>query len=279
MRPLLCPLAVGISFLLGACATEAPPLPLAAVPDEATAIDPDLVVSTAEERVRLADHRGRVLVLSVAPASSADAWLALDDAYPDLAEAGAHVIGIVTDGRREVGSATPYPLRHAEDGAWAHALGYAGEAIAVVIGPGGALRGHAEQPTGDDIVALAAPALLEVELSGFDAAPDVDTLSPATVESLVRGGAALIDVRSDGAPLADAVAIPLAALRADLLPLDPDTPIVFVGPDAQAARARAETWGFRVVYAVPDAFGLVEAPAPDELPDYDPRDDLPRVRG
>ena len=275
MRLPLVLLAVG--FALGACgkAVDTPQVSVETA-DAVPEIDRDLVLPTAEERVRLADHRGDVLVFQVASAGDADAWSALDDAYPDLAAEGATVMAIVMDGRRD--EASPYPVRHAENHDWARSMGYEGAPMAVVIGPAGRLRGRSFEATGDDLILLAAPVLLESE----DAAPVTDappTLTAESVESLVRSGAALIDVRAEGAPLANAVAIPLDRLRAEVLPPDLGIAIVFVGPDAEAATALAESWGHEAVYALPDAFGLEELTPEEALPTYDPRDDLPRVRG
>ena len=271
MRSLPLLLALGVA----ACgAPDAPPAP-DAVPSDAPALAPDLVVPTAEEAVRLQDHRGRVLVMQLA-AADAPAWEALADAALDLETEGAALLGIVTEGRVDAAS-LPYPVRHADDLGWARALGFTGEPLTLVVGPSGRLRGQGADATADEIVMLAAPVLLEQEPAPAPAAPEA--LTVAAVERMVRGGAALIDVRPEGAPLADAFAVPLARLAPELLPLDLGTPIVFVGPDAAEAAARAAGWGHLETHAFPDPTGLEIAAPIDERPAYDPRDDLPRVRG
>lgn len=268
-----------LTLLISACGTpDPPPTPDAAAsaPTDAPVMDPDLVVATAEESVRLGDHRGDVLVLQLAPAAAAGAWAALDDAHADLAAEGATVIGLVTDGRLD--GDRLYPVRHTAAGDWSSALGYQGAPLTVVIGPAGRLRGRSADMTGDAIVAVAAPVLLEAEAAApaLDVAP---ALTADAVEALVRDGAALIDVRPTGEPLAHALAIPLASLRPDVLPPDPGVAVVFVGPDAAAAAEQAAAWGHTAALALEEATGLELAPDVQDLPVYDARDDLPRVRG
>ena len=265
---------------LGACATPDPAPPSGGRSADVTAapsLDANLVVATAEEAVRLGDHRGHVLVLQLAAASDEAAWLAFADAAPDLQAEGATLLGIVTEGRLDGSPALPFPARHARGLDWAEPLGFTGEALTVVVGPQGRLRGRGTRATADDIVVLAAPVLLELDAGGVDL--DVEVLTASTVEALVRHGAALIDVRPEGEPLAHALAVPLAHLTPDVLPPDPATPLVFVGPEAAAAAAIAADWGYAETHALADPTGLAMAAPIDALPVYDARDDLPRVRG
>lgn len=269
---LLLPLAVA------GCGTPDAPTPDADLRAEATqpTLDRDLVVATAEEAVRLGDHRGHVLVMQLAAADDEAAWLAFADAAVDLEAEGATLLGIVTDGHLDPG-ALPFSIRHADGMAWADPLGFDGDPLTIVVGPQGRLRGRSVKASADAIIRLAAPVLLE--LDGAGTAVEVDVLTASSVEALVRHGAALIDVRAEGEPLAHALAVPLARLSADRLPPDPATPVVFVGPDAPEAAALADAWGYAETHALLDPAGLEMAAPIDALPVYDARDDLPRVRG
>lgn len=264
-------------FALSAAACGAPDAPAdASSASLEPTLDGDLIVTTAEEAVRLGDHRGHVLVMQLAPAGD-DAWAAFSDAAPDLEAEGASLLGIVTEGRLDDASALPFPIRHADGLAWAHAIGFTGEPLTVVVGPGGRLRGRGVSATADEIVMLAAPVLLEQD--GVEDAFEVGPLTATAVEGLVRRGAALFDVRAEGAPLAHALAVPFVRLAPELLPPDLATPLVFVGPDAAEAAALAGAWGYAEAHALTDPTGLEMAAPIDELPAYDARDDLPRVRG
>lgn len=268
---------VGLALLTAACGSPDAPAG-AKTPGEiaeAPSLDADLVVPTAEEAVHLDDHRGRVLVMQLAAADANAAWAALADASPDLQMEGATLLGIVTEGALR--GDHPFTVRHADGLAWADALDFTGLPLVVVVGPDGRLRGRHVAPSADEIVVLAAPVLLEAEDAATRLLPTA--LTAATVEAMVRAGAALIDVRAAGPPLANALAVPLGQLRADVLPPDVGSDVVFVGPDAEAAAALATSWGYDATHALVDPTGLAEAAPIDALPVYDERDDLPRVRG
>ena len=224
---------------------------------------PDVAVETATGPLRLADVRGQRLVIQFAPADSVEAWAALADAAADLTAEGAVVVGVSTDGPPPE---SPYRVATDPHGA-AAAFGYTGVPIAVVIDGAGTLRGLTAPRHADDLFALAAPVLLEAE-TGVSIAPPVvgAALDADGVDRLVRGGAALIDLRpADLRALEGLVPYALvcspARLAADVLPADVGAPVVLLGPGAVDAAAQAAAWGYANVHVVPDASALATGPA------------------
>ncbi len=244
---------------------------------------PDVTLETSAGPLQISDAHGQRLVIQFAPADSVEAWTALAAAAADLTAEGALVVGVSTDG-----PPPESPFRVASDagGAAAAAFGYVGVPLAVVIDGQGVLRGIAAPRHADDLFALAAPVLLEADgvavagpaLPVVGAALDADG-----VDRLVRGGAALIDLRDRALRDAQgsvpyALVCPLGRLAADVLPADIGAPVVLLGPDAADAAAQAAGWGYRNVHVVLDASGLAVGAAPvDAEPAASPR--RPSVRG
>ena len=252
--------------LLAATALAAALLAVAGCAPGAPAVGgpaPDVTIETAAGPLHLADARGRRLVVQFAPADSVEAWAALAAASADLAAEGALVVGVSTDGPPPE---SPFQTGRDVHGA-AAAFGYTGVPLAVVIDGAGTLRGLTAPRHADDLFALAAPVLLEGDASVSLAPPVVGAALDADgVERLVRGGAALIDLRPAGLRAAEgavpfALVCPPARLAADVLPADVGAVVVLLGPAAPAAAEQAAAWGYRNVHVVADASALAAGPA------------------
>ncbi|HEX8298710.1 MAG TPA: redoxin domain-containing protein [Rubricoccaceae bacterium] len=255
MLPLLRPAALLALLAVAACTPSAPP-----VGGPAPAVE----VQTASGVLRLADLHGQQVVLQFAPADSLEAWAALAAASADLTASGALVIGVSTDGTPPE---SPFRVARDEDGTAAAAFGYTGVPLAVVIDRAGVLRGLTAPRQPDDLFALAAPVLLEEDAAEVPG-PPVDPVGTdaESVERLVRGGAALIDLRDAATreaegPVRYALVCPVGRFAADVLPADVGTAVVLLGPDASEAARQAAKWGYRDVHAVTDVTDLAEAPA------------------
>lgn len=285
--PALC-LALALS--VGACAdapatAEEPVRPGRRVAMEAEggggALAPDLRLSGPEGGFHLAEARGKAVVFLFAPSESA-AWAGLREAAPDLEAGGALVVGVAPG---EASSPAAPGLRPYTDpeGVAAAGAGYGGEALALVVGPDGRVRGRMEGPKGAaDFYALAAPALLEME---SDAPPVAATDGPAEadperVRELVRSGAALFDLRPIEQALREG-AIPHAArvtgpLVPSALPANLAVPVVFIGPDAEASAMRAQAWGYDAVFFFENAAELARPSETVAEPAAAPQRNAPR---
>lgn len=239
-------------LLLAAVATGA--LSFAAVyvtarPDAAPALGPapDVAFDGPDGRFRLADERGRPVVLQFAPADSVEAWAVLAEAYAHLEAVGAVVLGVATSGDAPE---SPYAVGHDPGAHAAEAFGYDGRPLAVVVDAGGRLRGHASPRDVAALYALAAPVL--VESDGVGAESVVVDLRPAAQRD------------AEGRLPRAVVAAPDALTAADL-PADLAVPIVVVGPDAEAVAVRVRAWGYPDVEVLGDA-GLLDAEPMAEPP-------------
>ena len=266
-------LVVLLLAALPGCADSAPPVggPV-----------PDVTVATSAGPFRLAAAHGRDVVIQFAPADSVEAWATLASAAADLEAEGALVIGVSTDG-----PPPESPFRTATDagGTAAAVFGYVGVPLAVVIDRSGVLRGIAAPRQADDLFALAAPVLLEGDGVGAEPVPVLGTALDADgVDRLVRGGAALIDLRGDAeraaeGPVRYALVCPPGRLAADVLPADVGAPVVLLGAGAAQAAEQAAGWGYANVHVVLDASGLTMGPAvstPLDAPRPEPRADAPQ---
>jgi hypothetical protein len=235
----------------------------------------------------LADAAGRAVVLQFGPAAP-EAWAALSDAHADLDAAGALVVGAVTDG--SVGSLRlPFATVADPKGVVAETYGYTGAPLVVVIDAEGRLRARAEAVgTTDGFFDLAAGALLEAGDLQAPLAPASETrepqpLAPGAVMDLVREGAALLDLRPDGA-LGREGAIPYALIVSpelfspEVLPANALVPLILAGPGALEAGYAAVEWGFYSVYVVEDAAALADPEAEPLAPEAEePQEDQSRL--
>ena len=225
---------------------------------------PDVAVATPTGPFRIADAHGRDLVIQFAPADSAEAWATLAAAAADLEAEGALVIGVSTAGEPPV---SPFQTATDPGGAVAVAFGYTGVPLAVGVDRAGVLRGIAAPRQADDLFALAAPVLLEGDGVGVEPVPLVGAALDADgVDRLVRGGAALIDLRDDATraaegPVRYALVCPPRRLAADVLPADVGAAVVLLGPGAADAAKQAAGWGYANVHVVLDASGLASGPS------------------
>lgn len=269
MRPPAAFLAILLAAALTGCTDGAPPVggPV-----------PDVTVATSTGPFRLAAAHGRDVVIQFAPADSVEAWATLAAAAADLEAEGALVIGVSTDGTPPE---SPFRTATDVDGTAAAAFGYVGVPLAVIVDRSGVLRGIAAPRQADDLFALAAPVLLESDGLGAEPVPVVGTALDADgVDRLVRGGAALIDLRDDAlraaeGPVRYALVCPPGRLAADVLPADVGAPVVLLGAGAADAAAQAAGWGYANVHVVLDASGLAMGPtaAPRGASRPEPRGD------
>ncbi len=251
--------AVGVAFRPDA----APAMPAVEAPTPA----PDVTIAGARGPFRLADARGRTVVLQFAPADSVEAWAALAEAHADFVAVGAVVLGVATRGDAPE---SPFAVASDPGARAAEAFGYTGRPLAVVVDGAGRVRGHANPRDAAALYALVAPVLLEAD------AP----VSPAEAEHLRAASTVLVDVRTDAERRAEG-AFPYAlvadadALQARDLPADLGVALVFVGAAADAAAERARSWGYADVEVIGDA-GLSPtepfeaAPARPEAPSTGP---------
>ena len=226
----------------------------------------------------LADAAGRPVVLQFG-SSAPGAWSALEQAHPDLEAAGALVVGAVTEGAL---SALRLPFATVSDSgaAVASIYGYSGQPLVVVIDANGRLRSRAEAVrTTDQFFDLAASALLDAEVEApMEATAESRepvAISAVEVEVLVREGAALLDLRPEGAletegAIPFALVCPVEDFAPDVLPMNALVPVILAGPDAPSLAERAMEWGYREVYVLEDAAALAD-PESDALT----RPDLP----
>ncbi len=221
---------------------------------------PDVAFDGPDGRFRLADERGRPVVLQFAPADSVEAWAVLAEAYAHLEAVGAVVLGVATSGDAPE---SPYAVGHDPGAHAAEAFGYDGRPLTVVVDAGGQLRGNASPRDVAALFALAAPVLVEAGVAGVESVT-LD-LRPAAQ-------------RAAEGRLPHAVVSTPDALTAADLPADLAVPIVVVGPDAEAVAARVRDWGYPDVQVVGDA-GVLDAPS-DMPPVVQPQTpERPSVRG
>lgn len=255
--------AVAVAFRPEAVpVATAPPVPVPA---------PDVTIAGARGPFRLADERGRPVVLQFAPADSVEAWAALAEAYAHFEAVGAVVLGVTTRG---AAPESPFAVGQDLDAAAAEAFGYTGRPLAVIVDATGRVRGRATPRGAADLYALAAPVLVEASAPA----------SPAEAEHLRRASTVLVDLRPEAQRRAEgafpyALVVDGASLDASDLPADLGLPLVFVGPDADAAAARAQTWGYQDVEVVGDAGRLDVMPDAPAAPAPDVEPAAPQVRG
>lgn len=234
------------AFALVACGgpVEPPPATAAGARAPAWRAAPAVVVRTAAGPVALVDHPGRPVVLLLAPPGDA-VWAALDSVRADLESNGAVVLTeAVADGSEA-----------------ADAFGYAGAPVAAVVDGEGRLRGTGRARSGDDLFALAAPVLAEVEIARTVSWRGADTL-----DDLLAAGGVAVDLGADGGPgrPPHALRLALSDLGPTALPADLGTPLAFLGADAAEGAGRAVSWGYVSVYVAEPSGTLraVEAPPP-----------------
>lgn len=247
-RLVIAALALGaFSFAAVAVALrpDAVPAPPVAEAPDAPTLAPDVTIAGARGPFRLADEIGRTVVLQFAPADSVEAWAALAEAHAHFEAAGAVVLGVATRG---IAPESPFAVGQDPDARAAAAFGYTGRPLAVVVDALGRVRGHASPRDAAALYALAAPVLLEADALA----------SPAEAEILRAASTVLVDLRPDAQRRAEgafpyALVADAAALTARDLPADLGVPLVFVGPDAEAAAARARAWGYGDVEVLGEA--------------------------
>jgi len=221
---------------------------------------PDVSFDGPRGTFRLADERGRPVVLQFAPADSVEAWAVLAEAYAHLEAVGALVVGVATSGDAPE---SPFDVGRDPGAEAAEAFGYDGRPLAVVVDAGGRLRGHASPRDVAALYALAAPVLVEVD--------------GAAVESVMLDLRPAAQRDAEG-PLPRAIVASADALSAADLPADLAVPIVVVGPGAEAVAGRVRAWGYPDVQILGDA-GVTDEPSvasPALEPVAPPR---PSVRG
>ncbi len=229
-------------------------------PDAAPTLGPapDVAFDSPDGPFRLADERGRPVVLQFAPADSVEAWAVLAEAYAQLEAVGALVVGVATSGDAPE---SPFAVGLDPGAQAAEAFGYDGRPLAVVVDAGGRVRGHASPRDAAALYALAAPVLVEGAATGAESV----TLDVRPTDQRVAEGA-----------LAHAIVASPAALTAADLPADLAVAIVVVGPDAEAVAARVRGWGYPDVQVAAEAGAMDLAPEPVEPSGTPAR---PSVRG
>ncbi|MFN3596675.1 MAG: hypothetical protein ACK41D_05325 [Rubricoccaceae bacterium] len=256
-------LSVLAFLLLSACAPE-PSQPADPFDGDAAApAAPAFVLEGPSGVLTTTDVAGSTVVLLFAEAGD-DAWQYLAEAAPDLLAAGALVAGAATDGPTPEGAPfLTYDDPHAQT---ARRFGYAGAPLLVVLGADGTLRAHSVAlRSAGDVLAAAAPSLLEAEPAPRPNELAAGRVDAAQARALVAEGAALVDlrpaemVRVEG-PIAHAVR-PATPLAAQALPANLAAPVVIVGPGAMQAAARARSWGYTRVYHLTDASDLADSDA------------------
>jgi rhodanese-related sulfurtransferase/thiol-disulfide isomerase/thioredoxin len=245
----------------------------------------------------LTEHRGRIVVLhfwATWNELSPEGLDALAGLHEEVADAGVAIVGIAEDedaeaalGRWAEGRpALPFPLV-ADPGGTVARL-YGGVELlptTVVVDRQGLLRArHTGVLSPDGLLDLLGPVLIEDDepLADFPAAESgvVVPLPAEDVPELVRAGAVLVDVREAEARRAEGVLPyalhrPLASLKAQDLPANFSTPLIFVSDDGAAEQAAEQAlgWGYAGVYlldggvAAWEAAGLPLEPAPAEAPE------------
>ena len=274
------------ALALAACADEPPAERVEEVGAEMGLAAPTWSMTGPGGTFSLADASGRAVVLQFGP-SEAGVWTALRDAHLDLEAAGALVVGAVTNGS-PTSLQLPFAAVSDSGGVVAETYGYTGQPLVVVIDADGRLRSRAEAVrTTDQFFDLAAGALLDAEvdapMSAASESREPILVSPEDVDALVREGAALVDLRPEGAleregAIPFALVCPVEDFAPEVLPMNALVPVILAGPDALSLASDAMEWGYREVYVVEDASALAD-PEADALSLPEPQPPASRLPG